>query len=89
MLARNGAQVAVNYKTHTAEAVCDEIRDRGGRTVAIQANVSIAAEASRMVQQIEQQLGPIAVLVNNAGVTRCSRSTRSRSGTGTKCWPST
>ena len=47
-LAKIGAAVAVNYKTHAqeAEAVCAEIKGMGGRAVAVQADVSIAAIAT-------------------------------------------
>ena len=71
-LAKAGAQMALNYKTQAAEAeaVCQEIGNRGGRAVPIQADVSVAADAQRLVQQVEQQLGPVAVLVNNAGIAR-------------------
>jgi 3-oxoacyl-[acyl-carrier protein] reductase len=71
-LAKAGAQVAVNYKNRASEAaaVCKEIAGRGGRAIAIQADVSIAAEVTEMVRQVEQQLGAVAVLVNNAGITR-------------------
>ena len=71
-LAKIGAAVAVNYKTHAQEAlaVCREIKDMGGRAVAVQADVSIAVDVRRMVHQVEQQLGPVAVLVNNAGIAR-------------------
>ena len=71
-LARLGAAVAVNYKTHAveAEAVCREIQDQDGRAATIQADVSVAAEVQRMVEQVEQQLGPVAILVNNAGIAR-------------------
>ena len=71
-LAKIGATVAVNYKTHAeeAEAVSREIQDMGGRAVAIQADVSITADVARMLKQVESQLGPVAVLVNNAGITR-------------------
>ena len=71
-LAKIGAVVAVNYKTRgeEAEAACREIQDQGGRAIAVQADVSSAAEVQRMVQQVEEQLGPVAALVNNAGITR-------------------
>jgi 3-oxoacyl-[acyl-carrier protein] reductase len=71
-LAKIGAAVAVNYKTHAqeAEVVCAEIRGQGGHALAIQADVSVAADVNRMVRQAESQLGPVAVLVNNAGITR-------------------
>ena len=62
----------MNYRTRAqeAEAVCRKIQDQGGRALAVQADVSVAADVHRMVQQVEEQLGPVAVLVNNAGITR-------------------
>jgi 3-oxoacyl-[acyl-carrier protein] reductase len=71
-LARAGAKVVVNYKSRTAEAeeVCSEVRNLGGQAIAVQADVSISAQVDGMVQQVERQLGPVAVLVNNAGITR-------------------
>lgn len=71
-LAKAGGLVAVNYKTHVAEAeaTCREIRNRGGQAIAVQADVSISAQVAEMVRQVEQQLGPVSVLVNNAGIAR-------------------
>jgi 3-oxoacyl-[acyl-carrier protein] reductase len=50
--------------------VCVEIKSLGGHAVAVQADVSIAAQVAEMVRQAESQLGPIAILVNNAGISR-------------------
>ncbi len=71
-LSKIGTAVAVNYKTRAqeAEAVCREIQDMGGLAVAIQADVSIGSEVTAMVRQVERQLGPVAVLLNNAGIAR-------------------
>ena len=71
-LARAGVQVAVNHRTRAADAesVCAEISSQGGRAIAVQADVSIAAQVAAMVRQVEQQLRPISVLVNNAGIAR-------------------
>ncbi|MHB8971230.1 MAG: 3-oxoacyl-ACP reductase family protein [Pirellulaceae bacterium] len=71
-LAQAGAEVCVNYRTHADEAhqVCDAIAGIGRRAVAVGADVSIAAEVSRLLATVTQQLGPVAILVNNAGVTR-------------------
>jgi 3-oxoacyl-[acyl-carrier protein] reductase len=71
-LAAEGARVAVNFRTHQKEAeqVCEQVTGNGGRAIALQADVSVAVEVTGMVQQVEQQLGSIAVLVNNAGITR-------------------
>jgi 3-oxoacyl-[acyl-carrier protein] reductase len=71
-LGQAGAHVAVNYNTRAAEAqeVCNEIERLAARTVAVQADVAVARDVARMVRQVETQLGPVAVLVNNAGITR-------------------
>lgn len=69
-LADAGAAVAVNYreKAAEAEAVAGAIRAKGGKAVAIQADVSRADEVARLMATVERELGPVDVLVNNAGV---------------------
>jgi 3-oxoacyl-[acyl-carrier protein] reductase len=69
-LAEAGAAVAVNYreKTAEAEATAQAIRAKGGKALAVRADVSQAAEVARMVAEVERGLGPVDVLVNNAGV---------------------
>jgi 3-oxoacyl-[acyl-carrier protein] reductase len=69
-LAEAGAAVAVNYRERTseAEAVVTEIKRKGGRAIAIAADVSQAAAVAKMVDQIGSALGGIDILVNNAGV---------------------
>jgi len=69
-LADAGAAVAVNYreKAAEAEAVAAAIRTRGGKAVAVQADVSRTDEVERLMATVERELGPIDVLVNNAGV---------------------
>lgn len=71
-LARAGADVAVNYRTDdaAAAAACAEIARLGRRAVAIAADVSSATEVGGMVGKVEGALGPIAILVNNAGIAR-------------------
>ncbi|MDK2784862.1 MAG: 3-oxoacyl-[acyl-carrier protein] reductase [Bacillota bacterium] len=71
-LARLGAPVAVNYagRREAAQEVVDLITARGGRAVAIQADVAEPAEAQRLVGEAEALLGPVGILVNNAGITR-------------------
>ena len=68
--AREGASVAVNYLDDraAAEAVAKEIREAGRRTALVQADVSSARDVERLVAETETALGPIDVLVNNAGV---------------------
>lgn len=69
-LAEAGAAVAVNYREKKAEAenVVKAIEDAGGKAMAIGADVSKTAEVARMVTEVERQLGPVDVLVNNAGI---------------------
>lgn len=69
-LAAAGAGVAVNYRERAREAgdVVQAIHGNGGRAMAIRADVSRADEVSAMVAAVERELGPVDVLVNNAGV---------------------
>ena len=69
-LADAGAAVAVNYreKQAEAEAVVAAIEAKGGKALAVRADVSQAAEVARMMAEVEGALGPVDVLVNNAGV---------------------
>jgi 3-oxoacyl-[acyl-carrier protein] reductase len=71
-LAQAGADVAVNYRSSAAEAqqVCDLIARLGRRTVKIAADVSASAEAKSLVNAVEAALGPVGILVNNAGVSQ-------------------
>ncbi len=69
-LAARGAAICVNYATREdeAEAVVGEITTAGGRAVAVQADVADAGAVARMAAQMEAALGPVSILVNNAGV---------------------
>ena len=69
-LAEAGAAVAVNYRDKAAEArnVAETIRGAGGRAMAVGADVSQAAEVAAMVAAVERELGPVEVLINNAGI---------------------
>jgi 3-oxoacyl-[acyl-carrier protein] reductase len=69
-LADAGAVVAVNYREKAADAreVAETIRKGGGRAMEIGADVSRAAEVTGMMSALERELGPVDVLVNNAGI---------------------
>jgi 3-oxoacyl-[acyl-carrier protein] reductase len=71
-LAAAGAEVAVNYTRDAAAAtaVCDAVRAAGGSAHAVQGDVSTAEGAAALVGAVEGGIGPIAILVNNAGITR-------------------
>ena len=69
-LADAGAAVAVNYREKAAEArsVVEAIRQAGGRAMEVGADVSRATDVAGMISAVERQLGPVDVLVNNAGI---------------------
>ncbi len=71
-LAAEGADIALNYHSRSSDAdqILSQIQKWGCRCMTIQADVSVSAAVSAMVRSIEQELGPIAVLVNNAGIAR-------------------
>jgi 3-oxoacyl-[acyl-carrier protein] reductase len=69
-LAAGGAAVAVNYRrdAEAAAEVVAEIEAAGGRALALQASVSELEEIDRLVAQAAEALGPIDLLVCNAGI---------------------
>jgi len=71
-LAEAGADIAINFRARSADAneVCVAIRKAGRRALALQADISKSGEVSGMVAQIERELGPVNILVNNAGMAR-------------------
>jgi 3-oxoacyl-[acyl-carrier protein] reductase len=70
ILAEAGADVAVNYRERAdaAAATADAIRRLGRRAAAVQADVSLAAEVTALVETVAGELGPIDILINNAGI---------------------
>jgi 3-oxoacyl-[acyl-carrier protein] reductase len=69
-LAEAGAAVAVNYRERAADAndVVAAIKSAGGKAIAVAADVSDSAAVTGMIVEVERSLGPIDVLVNNAGL---------------------
>ena len=69
-LAEDGAAVVVNYshRTARAEGVVAAIEARGGRAVAIQADISRVAEIHRLFQEAISRFGRVDILVNNAAM---------------------
>ena len=70
-LAHAGHDISVNYLSSEASAcaVAAEISALGRRVVVVQANVSLTADVERLLKETEAALGPVDVLVNNAGIT--------------------
>jgi NAD(P)-dependent dehydrogenase (short-subunit alcohol dehydrogenase family) len=70
LAAQKGYAVAVNYhyQQEAAEAIVSQIQTMGGRAIAIPADVSIEADVLRLFETVDQTLGRITALVNNAGI---------------------
>jgi 3-oxoacyl-[acyl-carrier protein] reductase len=71
-LALSGADIVINYRSNTAAATEAKasIEELGRRCVAIQADVSQEEDVTRLFAEANQSLGPISILINNAGTTR-------------------
>jgi 3-oxoacyl-[acyl-carrier protein] reductase len=69
-LASRGAAVAVNYSGSKAgaEKVVAEIKKAGGKAIAVQANLADPDSIGPLIETVAKQLGPISILVNNAGI---------------------
>ncbi len=70
-LAKHGATVAVNYHANEAAAneVVSAITADGGKAAAFQADVSDYEASKAMVEKVIADLGPVQILINNAGAT--------------------
>jgi len=71
-LARDGADVAVHYRSRedAARETAAQVTALGRRSLIVAADVAVAAEVTRLVAEVQVGLGPVDVLVNNAGVSR-------------------
>lgn len=69
-LAKAGAQVAINYRSREQDALetAKLVESAGGRAMTVQADVADEKSVARMVAQVNERLGPIDMLVNNAGI---------------------
>jgi 3-oxoacyl-[acyl-carrier protein] reductase len=70
LLAANGARVAVNYRAsrERAEQVLAEIRLKGGEGICVQADVTVREQVDALVREVQEKLGPVDILVNNAAI---------------------
>lgn len=68
-LAEQGAAVAINYHRNEAGATDakQKITEAGGRAIAVQADVTQADEVRALIEKTVAELGPIDILINNAG----------------------
>lgn len=70
LAASRGFTVCVNYLKNedAAQAVVDEIKQRGGRAIAVAADVSSELDVTKMFKTVDAELGTVTALVNNAGI---------------------
>ncbi|MBD2464581.1 SDR family oxidoreductase [Oscillatoria sp. FACHB-1407] len=70
LAAERGYAVCVNYRHHSeaAQSVVDSIRSVGGKAIAIAADVAIEADVIKLFETVDDQLGKVTALVNNAGI---------------------
>jgi 3-oxoacyl-[acyl-carrier protein] reductase len=71
-LARRGSAIAINYSRSetAAKETAEQIVSWGGECRIFQADVSKSDEVRGLFQRIKSDLGPVSILVNNAGITR-------------------
>ena len=70
LFARNGYSVCINYLTNSVAAnqVAAEIKNSGGNCAVIQADISREQEVIKLFNSVDQELGKLDVLVNNAAI---------------------
>lgn len=71
-LASRGNNVAISYNRSENEAIkiCEKISTFGVKSLAVKCNVTFADQVEVLFSEIEKELGPVEILINNAGVTR-------------------
>ena len=69
-LARDGATVVINYSksADAAKQAVDEIVAKGGKAIAIQADISKVEDVRQLYAEVQEKLGHIDIVVNNAGI---------------------
>tara|TARA_Y100001936_G_C16070081_1_gene669942 strand:- start:1211 stop:1960 length:750 start_codon:yes stop_codon:yes gene_type:complete len=75
LLARNGYAVCINYNHNVdqAKTIVKTIKDAGGKAIAVQADISNANQIEKLFSKVDNELGSLTALINNAGFTgtRC------------------
>jgi len=71
-LARHGASVVINYTSNEemANSCKQEIEGLGAKALVVQADVSNADDAKKLIEAAEAEFGKVDILVNNAGINR-------------------
>lgn len=70
LLAANNFAVCVNYNSNKekADAVVSAIKEANGHAIAVKANIASEIEILELFKAVDEQLGPVTALINNAGM---------------------
>lgn len=70
LAAEHGYAVCITYRSRAeaADAVVADIETAGGKAIAVQADVAVEADVVRLFETVDQKLGRLVALVNNAGI---------------------
>ena len=69
-LAKEGANIVLNYRSTSPEDVIKEIESLGVKVLSIQGDVSLEEDANKLIEEAVKTFGSLDILVNNAGITR-------------------
>jgi len=74
-LAKNGASISINYNSNikSAKETQNLVNEMGTKSIIFKANISKEKEVKRLIQSTESKLGPIDLLVTNAGIAKLSK----------------
>ncbi len=67
--AKEGCNIVLNGRGVVDQALIEEIEGNGVRCVAVSGDIAEFERAGEMVKEVETTLGPIDILINNAGIT--------------------
>lgn len=68
-LAQNGANIAIlDLDAAAAEETCSQVRQLGREALVCQGSVAVSADVTAAFSKMDTQLGPVTIMVNNAGI---------------------
>lgn len=67
--AKNGANIVINGRSEIPKDLLDELETHNIKAIGISGDIADFDQAGKLIEQAENELGPIDVLINNAGIT--------------------
>ena len=67
--AKEGANIVLNGRSEIAAELIQEIESYGVKCIGVSGDISDFDQASKMIKETEENLGPVGILINNAGIT--------------------